>query len=94
MIGSVLITGGSGYFGRGFVRRLLDRGLSERVCIYSRGEFTQANMRHEFGDDPRLRWFIGDIRDLARLLQAMRGVQLVIHAAALKRIEVDRKSVV
>lgn len=87
MIESVLITGGSGYFGRGFARAMLDRG-ARRVCIYSRGEYAQATMRQEFEDDPRLRWFIGDVRDLDRLLRAMRGVDLVIHAAALKRIEV------
>ena len=84
---SVLITGGAGFFGRGFARAALDAG-AERVCIYSRGEYQQHLMRVEFGDDPRLRFFIGDIRDRERLEVAMEGVDLVVHAAALKRIEV------
>lgn len=84
---SVLITGGSGFLGRGLVRRLLDEG-AERICIYSRGEHTQSLMRSDFNDDERLRWFIGDVRDVARLERAMHGVESVIHAAALKRIEV------
>jgi UDP-N-acetylglucosamine 4,6-dehydratase len=85
---SVLITGGTGSFGRAFAKRLLDDHLSERICIYSRGELAQAAMRAEFGDDQRLRFFIGDVRDLQRLRRAMQGVNTVVHAAALKRIEV------
>jgi UDP-N-acetylglucosamine 4,6-dehydratase len=84
---SILVTGGSGFFGRGFVRKALDLG-AERVCIYSRGEYAQHLMRQEFKDDSRLRWFIGDVRDQQRLAEAMHGVDLVVHAAALKRIEV------
>lgn len=86
-IGSVLITGGTGFLARGLVKRLLDDGC-ERICIYSRNEFSQFQMRRMFGDDARLRWFIGDVRDKGRLEWAMDGVQAVIHAAALKRIEV------
>lgn len=84
---SVLITGGTGYLGHGLVERLLRDGY-QRICIFSRGEFQQAQMRAEFGNDSRLRWFIGDVRDASRLERAMEGVQEVIHAAALKRIEV------
>jgi UDP-N-acetylglucosamine 4,6-dehydratase len=84
---SILVTGGSGFFGRGFVRSALALG-AERVCIYSRGEYAQHLMREEFGGDERLRFFIGDVRDADRLTEAMRGVELVVHAAALKRIEV------
>lgn len=84
---SVLITGGTGYFGKHFAREVLDRSLYDRVCIYSRDEWKQAQMRQAFENDPRLRWFIGDVRDLPRLSRAMRGCDLVIHAAALKRIE-------
>lgn len=87
-LGSVLITGGSGAFGKAFVSRLLRSNLSDRVCIFSRGEHAQALMREEFDSDPRLRFWIGDVRDEARLRRAMRGVDLVVHAAALKRIEV------
>lgn len=85
---SYLVTGGTGSFGRAFVQRLLNTGASERICIYSRGEHTQAQMRMEFGDDSRLRWFIGDVRDRDRLRRAMDGIDVVVHAAALKRIEV------
>jgi UDP-N-acetylglucosamine 4,6-dehydratase len=87
MLGSVLLSGGTGTFGRAFTRRLLADNLSERICIFSRGEHTQAIMRQEFGDDPRLRFFIGDVRDHIRLKRAMAGVDVVVHAAALKRIE-------
>ncbi len=86
---SILVTGATGFFGRGFVRRALDEG-AERVCIYSRSESTQALMRIEFLNDSRLRWFIGDVRDRDRLAWAMRGCDLVIHAAALKRVEVGQ----
>lgn len=84
---SILVTGGSGSFGRAFVRRLLRDSLSERICVYSRGEHRQAEMRDEFGDDQRLRFFIGDCRDLDRLRRAMNSVDVVVHAAALKRVE-------
>ncbi len=83
----ILITGGTGFLARGLVRALLARG-DERVCIYSRGEYPQALMRRDLKDDERLRWFIGDIRDKERLERAMESVEHVIHAAALKRIEV------
>lgn len=84
----ILITGGAGYFGRGFVKTLLDRNLASKICIYSRGEFAQATMRHELKDDDRLRWFIGDVRDQDRLERAMHEVDVVVHGAALKRTEV------
>ncbi len=86
--GSILITGGTGFLGRALVRRLLRDNLSSRVCIYSRGEHAQANMRAEVDDDPRCRWFIGDVRDARRLRRAMNDNEVVVHAAALKRIEV------
>lgn len=89
----ILITGGAGYFGKGFVKNLLERNLAERICIYSRNEFTQATMRQELNDDSRLRWFIGDVRDRDRLTRAMKDVEVVVHAAALKRIEVAEYNV-
>jgi UDP-N-acetylglucosamine 4,6-dehydratase len=89
-IPSILVTGASGSFGRAFCRFLLQHNLAERVCVFSRGEHAQAAMRVDLNDDPRLRFFIGDIRDCARLARAMQGVDLVVHAAALKRIEVGR----
>lgn len=87
---SVLITGGTGSFGRAFTRRLL-AGESEiaRVAILSRGEHCQADMAAQF-DDSRLRFFIGDVRDRDRLRRAFQGVDCVVHAAALKRIEVGQ----
>lgn len=85
---SILVTGGTGFFGRGFVHAVLDQKLTDRICVLSRDEYKQALMRAEFGDDPRIRWFVGDVRDADRLRRAMEGVQLVVHAAALKRVEV------
>lgn len=83
----VLITGGSGFLGRALVERMLADGC-ERICLYSRNEYSQARMRADFDSDTRLRWFIGDVRDRDRLTRAMASVESVIHAAALKRIEV------
>lgn len=83
-----LITGGSGFFGQAFVRHLLATTDCDRICIYSRGEHRQAEMRQALGDNDRLRWFIGDVRDRDRLRRAMAGCEVVVHAAALKRIEV------
>jgi len=92
-----LITGGTGFLGRALARRLLGLGRNgygicaapdNRVCIYSRGEAAQIAMRAEFNDDERLRWLIGDVRDRDRLRRAMESVEVVVHAAALKRVEV------
>lgn len=87
---AVLITGGTGFLGQAIVRRLLKRieGGPERICIYSRNEAAQARMRAELGDPEHCRWFIGDVRDQHRLRRAMESVTHVIHAAALKRVEV------
>lgn len=87
-LGRVLITGGSGYLGHGLAEHLLGERLADQVCIYSRGEWRQFEMRQAFRDDSRLRFFIGDVRDPERMRRAMRGVHTVIHAAALKRVEV------
>jgi UDP-N-acetylglucosamine 4,6-dehydratase len=85
---SVLITGGTGSFGQAFTERLLRDGLATRICVYSRGEHDQAFMARRFHNDSRLRFFIGDVRDFGRLGRAMAGNDTVVHAAALKRIEV------
>lgn len=86
---NVLITGGTGFLGRGLARALIANEEVSRICIYSRGEHTQALMRQELEDPAgKLRWFIGDVRERDRLRRAMDGVHLVIHAAALKRVEV------
>lgn len=83
---SILITGGTGSFGQAFARRLLSQDV-DRVAIYSRGEYAQAEMRDAFTDN-RMRFFIGDVRDRDRMRWAFDGVDTIIHAAALKRIEV------
>lgn len=85
---SILITGGTGFLGHGLVRRLLADSDDVRIRIYSRGEHAQARMASEFSRDQRLGFFVGDVRDLDRLERAMQRVDVVIHAAALKRIEV------
>ncbi len=84
---SVLITGGTGTLGHGIVERLLQGDEYGRICILSRGEKDQASVARKFSSD-RLRFFIGDVRDYIRLRRAMDGCEVVIHAAALKRIEV------
>lgn len=83
---NILITGGTGSFGQAFAKRCLDAG-AKRVAIYSRSEVLQAEMADKF-QDSRLRFFIGDVRDVRRLTRAFEDVDYVIHAAALKRIEV------
>lgn len=88
---SVLITGGSGAFGTACATRLLRYTDTMRIVIYSRSEHRQADMARELAplDDQwsRMRYFIGDVRDRDRLRRAMEDIQVVIHAAALKRIE-------
>lgn len=82
---SILITGGSGSFGRQFVKTLLARGDFDRIVIYSRDELKQFEMGQELQDE-RLRFFIGDVRDFERLRYALKGVDTVVHAAALKQV--------
>jgi UDP-N-acetylglucosamine 4,6-dehydratase len=69
------------------VQHLLEETQVRRIAIYSRDELKQFHMKSEFQDDPRLRWFIGDIRDKDRLVRAMHGVDYVVHAAALKQVD-------
>jgi UDP-N-acetylglucosamine 4,6-dehydratase len=84
---SILITGGTGSLGKALVKELLDNSKVRRIAIFSRDELKQHNFRNEVGDDPRLRWFIGDIRDVDRLKRALHNVDYVIHAAALKQVD-------
>ncbi len=84
---SILVTGGTGSFGRAFIRHLLDEVGPRRVAVFSRDELKQYEMRVAFDDDPRLRWFLGDVRDLDRLKRALHGVDYVVHAAALKQVD-------
>jgi len=84
---SLLVTGGTGSFGRTFVSQLLESQAPERVVIFSRDELKQYEMRQALGDDDRVRFFLGDIRDKDRLRMALRGVDYVVHAAALKQVD-------
>lgn len=84
---SVLVTGGTGSFGTAFVQFLLANTKLDRIVVYSRGEHAQAAACGAFGNDPRVRYMVGDVRDDRRLLRACRGIDTIVHAAALKRIE-------
>lgn len=84
----VLITGGTGSFGKAFVERLLTDYKPRRLVVYSRDELKQFEMAQRFSeaDHPCLRYFIGDVRDEARLRRALEGIDVVVHAAALKQV--------
>jgi len=82
---TILLTGGTGSFGKQYIRTLLKHSQPKKLIIYSRDEFKQSQMAQEFDQDC-MRYFIGDVRDKDRLVQAMRGVDCVIHAAALKQV--------
>lgn len=84
---SILITGGTGSFGKAFVTHALKHFAPERVIIFSRDELKQYEFRSVVGDDRRVRWFIGDVREEQRLRRAMVDVQVVVHTAALKQVE-------
>lgn len=81
---TVLVTGGTGSFGRALLPRLLEQDV-KAVRVLSRDELKQSELRREV-EDPRLRLFLGDVRDLERLRIAFRGVDLIVHAAALKQV--------
>ena len=82
---SILITGGTGSFGKHFTKTILERYNPKRLVIYSRDELKQFEMQQEF-NDPAMRYFIGDVRDMPRLNQALNRIDYVIHAAALKQV--------
>ena len=82
---TVLITGGTGSFGKKFTKKALELGV-KKVIVFSRDELKQYEMRQEFNDN-RLRFFIGDVRDKDRLYRAFDGVDIVIHAAAMKHVD-------
>ncbi|MFI2274419.1 MULTISPECIES: UDP-N-acetylglucosamine 4,6-dehydratase (inverting) [Catenuloplanes] len=84
---AILITGGTGSLGKAFLRYALDHLNPKRLVVFSRDELKQYETRQLMGDDPRLRWFIGDVRDRERLTRAMHGVDHVVHAAALKQVD-------
>jgi UDP-N-acetylglucosamine 4,6-dehydratase len=82
---TVLITGGTGSFGKAFVKRLLADNEIKKLVVFSRDELKQFEMA-EVVNSPKLRYFLGDVRDYQRLLQATDGVDVIVHAAAMKQI--------
>jgi UDP-N-acetylglucosamine 4,6-dehydratase len=84
---SILVTGSTGSFGKAFLKYALTHLDPARIVVFSRDELKQYEVRQMFGDDPRLRFFIGDIRDEKRLDRAMHGIDYVVHAAALKQVD-------
>lgn len=88
---SILVTGGTGSFGKKFIRTILERYSPKKIIVFSRDELKQFEMQHmePFSDPDRrslMRYFIGDVRDLERVKRAMEGVDVVVHAAALKQV--------
>jgi UDP-N-acetylglucosamine 4,6-dehydratase len=85
---TVLVTGGTGSFGNKFVETVLEKHRPKKLIIFSRDELKQYEMRQRFSEDryPALRYFIGDVRDRERLYRAFDGVDVVVHAAALKQV--------
>lgn len=82
---SILVTGGTGSFGKQFIRTVLERFSPRRLIVYSRDELKQFEMQQEISS-PVMRYFLGDVRDGTRLSMAMKGVDFVVHAAALKQV--------
>ena len=85
-IDSILITGGTGSFGNTMVEKLLTTTEVKKIVVYSRDEKKQYDMRNKFNRDPRLKFIIGDVRDRDRVFYAMRNIEYVFHAAALKQV--------
>ncbi|MBO8159703.1 polysaccharide biosynthesis protein, partial [Thermosyntropha sp.] len=84
---TILITGGTGSFGRKFCEIVLNKYPDiKKLIVFSRDELKQFEMAQEFKHHPKLRFFIGDVRDKDRLYRAMDGVDYVVHAAALKQV--------
>lgn len=87
---TVLITGGTGSFGKQFIKTILERYQDvKKIVIYSRDELKQFEIKQQYPakDYPQLRFFIGDVRDQQRLKQACEGVDVIIHAAAIKQVD-------
>ncbi|MBK8870711.1 MAG: UDP-N-acetylglucosamine 4,6-dehydratase (inverting) [Elusimicrobia bacterium] len=83
---TILVTGGTGSFGRRFVAEVLNKHCPKKLIVFSRDELKQFEMRQTFGDNSILRFFLGDVRDKERLHRALDGVDIVVHAAALKQV--------
>lgn len=85
---TILITGGTGSFGKAFITKVLDDYSPKKIIVYSRDELKQYEMAQSFNDTKVMRFFIGDVRDAKRLQDAMEGVDICIHAAALKHVPI------
>jgi UDP-N-acetylglucosamine 4,6-dehydratase len=83
---TILVTGGTGSFGSKLIETLLSEHQPHSVRIFSRDELKQSDLQRRFADDTRLRYLLGDVRDLPRLVRATRGVDAIVHAAALKQV--------
>jgi UDP-N-acetylglucosamine 4,6-dehydratase len=83
---TILVTGGTGSFGSRFIKHVLDEHAPAAVRVFSRDELKQSEMQRRFADESRLRYLVGDIRDLPRVVRATRGVDVIIHAAAMKQV--------
>jgi len=82
----ILVTGGTGSFGQKFTEIVLKEHNPKAIRIFSRGEMLQEEMRQKFNDNPQLRFFIGDVRDRERVYRAVDGIDVIVHAAALKQV--------
>ena len=85
---SIMVTGGTGSFGKAFVYKTLKKFPNVKIAIYSRDEMKQWEMAHEYIGEKRIKFIIGDIRDKERLFRALDGIDLVIHAAATKIVPI------
>jgi UDP-N-acetylglucosamine 4,6-dehydratase len=83
---TILVTGGTGSFGKMFIKTILAETTAQKVIVFSRDELKQFEMAQLYPNEPRIRFFIGDVRDQERLHRAFHGVDLVVHAAAMKQI--------
>src|SRR5712691_2841076 len=88
---SILVTGGTGSFGKRFVKTVLERHNPKRLIIFSRDELKQFEMQ-QFLQSPKLCYFLGDVRDKERLYRALDGVDIVIHAAAMKQVQASESN--
>ena len=82
---SVLVTGGTGSFGKEFIRSLLRSKMVDSITVFSRDELKQFEMKSEFSSE-KIKYLLGDVRDFNRILQATKDVDIIIHAAAMKQI--------
>ena len=85
---NILITGGTGSFGKNFISKILKKDLFKKIIVFSRDEFKQTKMAQELKNDKRLRFFLGDVRDKERLAIATKDTDIIIHAAALKHVPI------